>query len=112
MQPKTKKYILDIESAIFEIEELVALCEKNYVKFEKNPLAIRSLERLLEIIGEATRKALDSNTSLVITNSQRMISLRNRLAHAYDSIQPSIIWSIALKDVPKIKAELEQLKQN
>lgn len=112
MQPKTKKYILDIESAIAEIENLLILCEKQYVKFENNPLAIRSLERLLEIIGEATKKALDSNTSLLIANSQRIISLRNRLAHAYDSIQPSIIWSIALKDVPKLKAELKRLKQN
>lgn len=112
MQPKTKKYILDIESAIAEIEYLVLLCEKKYVKFENNPLAIRSLERLLEIIGEATKKALDSKTSLVIANSQRIISMRNRLAHAYDSIQLSIIWSIAIKDIPKLKEELEQLKQN
>ncbi|WP_373519206.1 DUF86 domain-containing protein [Pricia sp.] len=110
MQPKTKKYVLDIESAIDEIEDLVALCEKQYVKFENNPLAIRSLERLLEIIGEATKKALESNTSLVIANSQRIISLRNRLAHAYDSIQLSVLWSIALKDVPKLKEELERLK--
>jgi len=80
MQPKTKKYILDIESANGEIE--------------------------------ATKKALDSNNSLVIANSQRIISLRNRLAHAYDSIQLSIIWSIAIKDEPKLKKELEQLRSN
>lgn len=72
MQPKTEKYILDIESAIAEIENLMILCENQYVKFENNPLAIRSLERLLEIIGEATKKTLDSNTSLVIANSQRI----------------------------------------
>ncbi len=88
------------------------LCENQYIRFENNPLAISSLEWVLEIIGEATKKALDSNTSLVIANSQRIISLRNRLAHAYDSIQLSIIWSIAVKDVPKLKAELEQLKQS
>ena len=111
MPPKTKKYILDIESAIEEIEALVLLCEKQYLRFENNPLAIRSLERLLEIIGEAMKKALDSDTSFEITNSQRIISLRNRLAHAYDSIQLSIIWSIALKDIPKLKAELAQLNQ-
>ena len=85
------------------------LCENQYVKLENNPLAIRSLERLLKIIGEATKKALDSNPSLQIANSQRIISLRNRLAHAYDSIQLSVIWSIALRDIPNLKAELKQL---
>lgn len=110
MQPKAKKYVLDIEGAIVEIENLLAVCENNYIKFEKNPLAIRSLERLLEIIGEATKKAIDVDSSLHIPHSTRIISLRNRLAHAYDSIQLSIIWSIALKDVPKLKAELENLK--
>lgn len=86
MQPKAKKYILDIASAIEEIENLIFLCENNFRSFEKNPLAIRSLERLLEIIGEATKKAIEIDNSLQIPHSKRIISLRNRLAHAYDSI--------------------------
>lgn len=110
MQPKAKKYILDIESGIAEIEELIEICDTSFKKFEENPLAIRSLERLLEIIGEATKKATGIDGSLRIPHSDRIISLRNRLVHAYDSIQLSIIWSIALKDVPKLKAELDKLK--
>jgi len=112
MQPKTKKYILDIESAIEEIENLIRLCEGNFKNFEKNPLVIRSLERLLEIIGEATKKAIYVDNSLRIPHSTRIISLRNRFAHAYDSIQLSVIWAIAIRDVPKLKVELDTLDFN
>lgn len=109
MQPRAKKYILDIESAISEIENLIGKCDRSFKKFEENPLAIRSLERLLEIVGEATKKAMEVDSTLNIPHSVRIISLRNRLAHAYDSIQLSVIWSIALKDIPKLKDDLEKL---
>ena len=106
MQPKVLKYILDIESCIEEIDQLLVRYDYNYLKFEKDFLAIRSLERLLEIIGEATKNLLEVDVNIKITNSQRIISLRNRLAHAYDNIQSDILWSIAIKDIPKLKEEI------
>ena len=78
--------------------------------FEKTPLAIRSLERLLEIIGEAVKKLLETDPNLTIGNSQRIISLRNRLAHAYDSIELPVLWAIAIKNIPKLKEEITLLK--
>ena len=110
MQPKSKKYILDIESAIEEIDDLKALCENNFNVFESNPLAVRSLERLLEIIGEATKKLLEADSSIIIEHSDRIVSLRNRLAHAYDSIDNSVIWAIAIRNVPKMKEELKKIR--
>ena len=112
MQPKKLKYILDIESCIDEIEQLLIRYNNNFLKFEKDFLAIRSLERLLEIIGEATKNLLEVDAKIEITNSQRIISLRNRLAHAYDSIQSDILWSIALKDIPKLKEEISTIKNS
>lgn len=106
MQPRAKKYALDILSAIAEIEFLVGECGGDYVQFQNNPLAIRSLERLLEIVGEATHKLLKSDNTIVLAHSQRIISLRNRLAHAYDSIELSILWGIALKNIPELKKDL------
>jgi len=110
MQPKSKKHLLDIESAIEEIEAVVALCKSNFNVFESNFLAIRSLERLLEIVGEATKRLLESDETIAIEHSDRIVSLRNRLAHAYDSIEISVIWGIAIKNVPKLKEELSKLK--
>ena len=109
MQHRTKKYLLDIESALEEIENVVDYCDHNFEVFQSNPLAIRSLERLLEIVGEATKKLLESDSTIQIQHSNRIIALRNRLAHAYDSIELGVIWGIALKDVPELKNELSKL---
>lgn len=111
MQPKALKHILDIESAIREIEAIVLHCNANFERFEKEPMAIRSLERLLEIIGEAIKKLLNTDHNLQIEHAHRIIALRNRLAHAYDSIENAIIWAIAIKNIPKLKNELEALRR-
>ncbi|PZV86431.1 hypothetical protein CLV31_102331 [Algoriphagus aquaeductus] len=52
------KLILDIESIISEIEEVIEISSKDYSKFCNNFLAVRTVERNLEIIGEAVRKML------------------------------------------------------
>ena len=38
-----------------------------------------------------------------------IISLRNRTAHAYFSIDFEILWGIATSDVPKLKAYCESI---
>ena len=110
MQPKTLKYILDIERAIFEIEAVLERCQRKFEIFDNDAMAIRSMERLLEIIGEAMGKLLASDPTINITDSNRIISLRNRLAHAYDSIVNSVLWAIAIRNVPKLKEELSSLR--
>lgn len=104
------KYILDIESVISEIEFVVSECNSNYVDFEKNIMAIRTLERNLEIIGEAISKMLKADPNVKINHAKSIISLRNYLAHAYDSVELTVIWSIAVKHIPALKKEIEQLK--
>jgi uncharacterized protein with HEPN domain len=104
------KYILDIESVILEIEQVIHSCENNYDLFAKNFMAIRTLERDLEIIGEAMNKMTKADSSIKIEHAASIISLRNYLAHAYDSIEISVIWSIAVKHVPELKKELAELK--
>lgn len=111
MQPKSLKYILDIESAIGEIETVVERCGNSFERFDNDPLAVRSMERLLEIIGEAIGKLLDTDSNINVPDSQRIISLRNRLAHAYDSIINSTLWAIALNRVPKLKEDLAKLRR-
>ena len=104
------KYILDIESIISEIEFVVSECKGSYTAFTENIMAVRTLERNLEIIGEAVSKMLKADPSIQIQHAQSIISLRNYLAHAYDSVELSVIWSIAVKHIPELKKEISHLK--
>lgn len=104
------KLILDIESIISEIEEVIEISSKDYNKFCSNFLAVRTVERNLEIIGEAVRKMLLVDPSLQISSTRDIIGLRNILAHAYDAIEPTTLWKIIIKDLPILKDEIGKIK--
>jgi uncharacterized protein with HEPN domain len=64
----------------------------------------------LEIIGEAVKNKLLIDPSLKISSTRDIIGLRNILAHAYDSIEPSTLWKIIIKDIPVLKEEILKIK--
>jgi len=60
----------------------------------------------LEIIGEAMSKLLKINPAIPLTHSRVIVDLRNRVIHAYDSIDETIIWKIVVKDIPRLLEEV------
>ena len=111
MPPKqVLKYILDIESVISELEEVIEIHSKDYVKFSFNFMAVRTVERDLEIIGEAVRKITEIDSQVKISSARHIIGLRNMIVHAYDSIDPTTLWRILLKDLPVLKREISALR--
>ncbi len=111
MQPnKLLKYLLDIESVINELENVLELYSHDYVKFSADFMAIRTVERDLEIIGEAVRKAVEIHPEIKISGARQIIGLRNMIVHAYDAIEPTTLWRILIKDLPVLKAEISLLK--
>ena len=112
MPPKeVLKYILDIESLIEELEKVISLHSRDYTKFSSNFMAVRTVERDLEIIGEAVRKLKESAPHLKISSYKQIIGLRNMIVHAYDSIDPTTLWRILLKDLPVLKEEINEIKK-
>lgn len=110
MNPKSLKYILDIESVIGEIEALKDHVGNNFIEFQKNLLAKRAAERELEIIGEAINKLQKLEPEIKITAVEKIVGLRNLIIHAYDSVDDEIIWGIIQKDIPILKTEILNLK--
>lgn len=104
------KYILDIESVIGELELVIKLHDQQYAKFSSNFMAVRTVERDLEIIGEAVRKMITLDTSIRISSAKHIIGLRNMIVHAYDSIDPTTLWKILMKDLPVLKYEISHIK--
>ena len=67
-----------------------------------------AIERQLAIIGEAINKFLKISQE-EITESTQIINLRNRLIHAYDSIDDTIIWAILKKHLIPLKIEITEM---
>jgi uncharacterized protein with HEPN domain len=69
----------------------------------------RSVERELEIIGEATNRIMRTDPSFVIENARKIVATRNRVIHGYDKIEDETIWAIATRQLPALRAEVERL---
>lgn len=78
--------------------------------FQSDIILQRAVERDLEIIGEAIRKLIELNPELIITSSKNIIGLRNIISHAYDSVEPEMIWGIIQNNIPLLAAEINKIK--
>lgn len=105
------KYILDIESAINDIDEIKIICDNRFDKFNDNFLTKHATERLLEIIGEAMNHIVKIHPGLKITGAKHIIGLRNLIIHSYDVVDPEILWGIIQTDIPVLKNELHLLRR-
>lgn len=63
----------------------------------------------IAIIGEATNRVLKVNENISITNARKIVNTRNYVIHGYDSLRYEILWAIVIKDLPKLKTEVEAL---
>ena len=105
------KYILDIESIILEIDLIKKSVDNDFTKFKNDFRSTRAVERQLEIIGEAANKIRQLDPTIEITGIKSIISLRNFIIHAYDSVDHEILWGILQKDIPVLKKEIQNLKK-
>lgn len=101
---------MDIQSVIQEIEIVKAKTNNNFHSFKSDIILQRAIERDLEIIGEAIRKMMEIDPSIQITSAKHIIGLRNIISHAYDSVEPEMIWGIIQKNIPVLASEINKMK--
>lgn len=71
---------------------------------------VHSLVRLFEIIGEAASQVSEElREEVPEVPWSIIISMRNRLVHAYFSINLDIVWSTSKDDIPTLITELKKL---
>ncbi|MEC4003624.1 HepT-like ribonuclease domain-containing protein [Flavobacterium sp. SUN052] len=107
MTEKCEKYLSDILMAIDLIEEF--LLEMDFTSYEKDRKTQSAVERQFSIIGEALNQFKKIENSISIENDKQIVAFRNRLVHAYDSLDNSIIWAIVHRNIKPLKAEIENL---
>jgi uncharacterized protein with HEPN domain len=107
MTERGRKYLSDIQIAIELIESFIKDIDsfETYLKDLKTQSAV---ERQLGIIGEAANKFKQECPDEKIENTQQIIGFRNRIIHAYDSIDNSIIWVILKRYLTPLKEEINK----
>lgn len=68
-----------------------------------------AVERKLEIIGEAMNKATKQSPDLAIPSKYKIISLRNRIIHAYDAVDDILIWEVVQRHLLLLKQDVIRL---
>lgn len=60
-------------------------------------------------MGEAMNQALKINPDLPITSARKIVDTRYFIIHAYDSLNPELLWGIVINHMPILKKEIEDL---
>ena len=101
-----RERLLDLQEAISKIEKYSS---QGRQRFEQDELIQNWIARHLQIIDEATR------TMSPIFQQQhpdwswsKITGMRNILVHHYFEIDTDIVWSVVEKDLPDLKAKVDQ----
>lgn len=109
MDEETSVWLYDILNAIVEIEFFFDGKPKNFIEYQADIKTKRAVERNIEIIGEAMNRILKRDSSFPISNSRKIVDLRNRIIHGYDSVSDDMIYNIVIKYIPLLKLEITKL---
>jgi uncharacterized protein with HEPN domain len=106
---ETRKFLLDISQACNLLTEFVS--GKVFGDYRRDALLRSAVERQFEIIGEALRRALQSQPGRAtrISDTGRIIAFRNRLTHAYASVADEVVWGVIEEYLPRLFREVQEV---
>ncbi len=109
MDNDIKTWLYDILNAHMEIESFFFGTTKDFTAYQNDIRTKRAVGRNIEIIGEAMNRVLKKDDSIIISNSRKIVDVRNRIIHGYDTVSDEIIWGIVIKYLPILKTDIEKL---
>ena len=81
---------------------------RSRIDLSDDPMLAMALTRCLEILGEAaSRLSADLRLRLPGIPYAQMVSMRNRLIHAYFDVDLDIVWSTVTEDLPALLPVLD-----
>lgn len=107
MTEKSEKFLSDILMSIELIEETISGFDFN--SYDTDRKTQSAVERQLAIIGEALNQFRKLEPNISIDNDKQIVAFRNRLIHAYDNLDNSIVWVIINRYTKLLKSEIENL---
>jgi uncharacterized protein with HEPN domain len=111
-EPSLQDYLEDMERYGGKVHEFCkGLTEEALERDERTRFAV---ERLLEIVGEASAKVVARHPRFVERHPEvpwrDMAGMRNRLAHAYRSIRLRLVWEAATVSIPELEQKMPGLR--
>ena len=107
MPPTVEDRLRDILESIAEIESLINGAD--FRRFSSDRMLCLAVERLLEIVCEASRNIPDSlKAAEPDIDWRRIIDFGNVLRHAYHTTNVDIVWDIILVHLPPLKSFAER----
>jgi uncharacterized protein with HEPN domain len=111
MTERSLKYLSDILMAISLIESFTADIT-DFEQYERDRKTQSAVERQLAVVGEALNQFRKLEPTVNIQHDKQIVALRNRIIHAYDGIDNSIVWAILKRHISGLKNEIEQLSSH
>jgi uncharacterized protein with HEPN domain len=95
---------------ILLLKESLLLVVMSFDEFKKDEKTQFALIRVLEIIGEASKKVPDEIKNKSKNIPWREISgMRDLLIHDYFGVNIQVVWETAKKDLPELKEKIQKL---
>ncbi len=99
------QHILDEANLL--IERSTSLKKNDFMQDE---FLKRGVVRSLEIIGEAAKKVpSEFREKHKKVNGKGMAGMRDRLIHAYDTVDYEEVWKVVTKEVSTVKRQTEEI---
>lgn len=108
INPEDEVRLRHMLDAAAEIQQYVQSSTREDLNHDRK--LVHSLVRLFEIIGEAaTQVSEELRENIPEIPWSIIIGMRNRLIHAYFSINLDVVWSTSTKDVSSLIKELKRI---
>jgi uncharacterized protein with HEPN domain len=108
MPPTLADRVRHILRAIEDIER--ALAGKSMEAYAADHLLRLAVERLLEIVCEASRHISDEVKKRESGIPwQKVVDFGNRLRHAYHEVDATIVWNVVHHDLPPLKIFVQRI---
>ena len=101
-------YIEDMLNSCNQI--LSYVFDVTYEDLAENQMLLDAVIRNVEVIGEAANKLDEEFRSLHPNFPVRSaVTMRNKLIHDYNMIDPKVVWDTVKNDIPELKCLCGQL---
>lgn len=100
------------EDILRAIDEIQSFCRgKSFDDFKGDRGLQLVVERELEIIGEALARLRRDFPDIAarIADTDKIIGLRNVLAHGYDALEYEILWDIVENKIQNLQRDIQKL---